>query len=421
MNVDRCWWGTTALRGRILAASLALVAVACAVLGLASRSAHRATAHAAGLPAAGVSNTLPESFLGGNLDLPNGRAQLKARSLYSGLPLRFEPNQGQGKLDPADRRAKFVARGSGYGLFLGADGAILTLLSPDRSIAHSTHVQTIEMRLVGADPSATLTAEERLPGKSNYLIGNDSSRWRVGVPQFARVRYQSVYPGIDLVFYGNQGQLEYDFQIAPGADPATAELEFRGAQELEVRNGALVVRTGERSVELQAPTVYQEIAGEKRAVDGKFVLRGANRAGFAVGSYDRSRALVIDPILNFSSYFGGNGDELATSIAVDGSFNIYLAGSTTSTDLPTTGTTLTGAGPNVYIAKITPPLGSIVATLDYVTYLGGSGQDTPVGIKVDGANQPYVAGTTSSVIFQPVQLHTSRSPRRQALASNMCS
>ena len=136
------------------------------------------------------------------------------------------------------------------------------------------------------------------------------------MPQFARVRYQSVYPGIDLVFYGNQGQLEYDFQIAPGADPATAELEFLGAQQLEVRNGALVVRTGERSVELQAPTVYQEIAGEKRAVDGKFVLRGANRAGFAVGSYDRSRALVIDPILNFSSYFGGNGDELATSLAL---------------------------------------------------------------------------------------------------------
>jgi len=399
VNVDRCWWGTTALRGRILAASLALIAVACAVLGLASRSAHRATAHAAGLPAAGVSNTLPESFLGGNLDLPTGPAQLKASSLYSGLPLRFEPNQGQGKLDPADRRAKFVARGSGYGLFLGAEGAILTLLSPDRSIPHSTHVQTIEMRLAGADPSATLAAEDRLPGKSNYLIGNDSSRWRVGVPQFARVRYQRIYPGIDLVFYGNQGQLEYDFQIAPGADPATAELEFPGAQELEVRNGELVVRTGERRVELQAPTIYQEIAGEKRAVDGKFVLRGANRAGFAVGPYDRSRTLVIDPILNFSTYFGGNGDELATSVAVDGSFNVYLAGSTTSTDLPTTGTTITGAGPNVYIAKITPPLGSIVATLDYVTYLGGSGQDTPVGIKVDGANQPYVAGTTSSGDF----------------------
>ena len=398
VNVDRCWWGTTALRGRILAASLALMAVGCAVLGLASRSGHPATAHAAGLPA-GVSNSLPESFLGGNLDLPARPAQLKASSLYSGLPLRFEPNQGQGKLDPADRRAKFVARGSGYGLFLGAEGAILTLVSPDRSIPQSTQVQTIEMRLVGGDPSAELTAEERLPGKSNYLIGNDSSRWRVGVPQFARVRYQSVYPGIDLVFYGNQGQLEYDFQIAPGADPATAELEFRGAQQLEVRNDALVIRTGERSVKLQAPTVYQEMAGEKRAVDGKFVLRGGNRVGFAVGPYDRSRALVIDPILNFSSYFGGNRNELATSIAVDGSFNIYLAGSTTSTDLPATGTTITGAGPNVYIAKITPPLGSIVATLDYVTYLGGSGQDTPVGIKVDGANQPYVAGTTSSSDF----------------------
>ena len=135
-------------------------------------------------------------------------------------------------------------------------------------------------------------------------------------------------------------------------------------------------------------------------VDGKFVLRGANRAGFAIGSYDRSRELIIDPILTFSTYFGGTGDERATSVAVDGTGNIYLAGSTTSADLPTTlGTTLTGAGPNVYIAKITPPLGSPAATLDYVTYLGGNGQDIPAGIKVDGAGQPYVAGTTTSSNF----------------------
>ena len=220
------------------------------------------------------------------------------------------------------------------------------------------------------------------------------------MPQFARVRYENVYPGINLVFYGDQGQLEYDFQVAPGADPAQAELEFRGADEVQLQDGALVIRTGQGSVALQAPRVYQEIAGERRSVDGKFVLRGANRAGFAIGSYDRSRELIIDPILTFSTYFGGTGDERATSVAVDGTGNIYLAGSTTSADLPTTlGTTLKGAGPNVYIAKITPPLGSPAATLDYVTYLGGNGQDIPAGIKVDGAGQPYVAGTTTSSNF----------------------
>ncbi len=343
-----------------------------------------------------------------NVGAPELDAQVRAHSLLSGLPLSFEPNQGQGSLDPADSRAEFVARGSGYGLFLGSEGAILTLLSRDHAAKSIPHVSAVEMRLAGANPKAALSATDRLPGKSNYFLGNDPSKWRVAVPQFARVRYENVYPGINLVFYGDQGKLEYDFQVAPGADPTKAELEFRGARNVRLQDGTVVISTSEGSVELLAPRVYQEIAGEKHAVDGKFVLRGENRAGFEIGSYDHSRELIIDPILNFSTYFGGSGDEHATAVAVDGSFNIYLTGSTTSTDLPATGvyqTTLKGAGPNVYVAKITPPLGSIVATLDYVTYLGGSGQDSPVGIKVDGAGRPYVAGTTSSGDFPTTPLN----------------
>ena len=158
---------------------------------------------------------------------------------------------------------------------------------------------------------------------------------------------------------------------------------------------------------LEAPRVYQEIAGKRAAVEGSFVLRGANRAGFAIGSYDHSRELVIDPILTFSTYFGGSGDEHSTSVAVDGSFNIYLAGSTTSPNLPAaTGilqTTLNGPQ-NVYVAKITPPLGSLPAVLDYVTYLGGNGTDSPVGIRVDGRGDPFVAGTTSSTNFPTTAL-----------------
>jgi uncharacterized repeat protein (TIGR01451 family) len=328
-------------------------------------------------------------------------AQVRAHSLLSGLPLRFEPNQGQGNLDPADARARFVARGPGFGLFLGSEGATLTLLSRDRFRQNpAAQIHAVQMKLSGANQVPTLSGLDLLPGKSNYLLGNDPQKWRTGVPHYARVRYESIYPGINLVFYGDQGQLEYDFQVAPGADPGQAELEFRGADEVQVKDGALVIRTGQGNVALQAPRVYQEIAGERRSVVGKFVLRGANRAGFAIGSYDRSRELIIDPILTFSTYFGGTGDERATSVAVDGTGDIYLAGSTTSADLPTTlGTTLTGAGPNVYVAKITPPLGSPAATLDYVTYLGGNGQDIPAGIKVDGAGQPYVAGTTSSSNF----------------------
>ena len=135
------------------------------------------------------------------------------------------------------------------------------------------------MRLSGANPSTHMTALDPLPGKSNYLIGNNRSKWRVNVPQFARVRYENVYPGINLVFYGNQGQLEYDFQVAPGADPGNAELEFRGAKQLDLQEGALVISTGERSVKLEAPRVYQEIAGEKHFVEGKFVLQYAGNMG----------------------------------------------------------------------------------------------------------------------------------------------
>jgi uncharacterized repeat protein (TIGR01451 family) len=337
--------------------------------------------------------------------------QVQAVSLLKGMPLIFEPNQGQANLDPADPRAKFVARGSGYSIFLGSEGAILSLASRAKQSAKAPgsmiQVNSVEMKLAGANPAPRLSAAEPLPGKSNYILGNDPAKWRNGVPQFGRVRYESVYPGIDLVFYGNQGHLEYDFQVAPGSDPAQAELEFNGSKQLALKNGALVIRTAGGDLQLEAPRVYQEIAGQKQTVEGSFVIRGKNRAGFAIGPYDRSRELVIDPILSFSTYFGGSGDEHSTSVAVDGSFNIYIAGSTTSPNLPATATfqtTLNGAQ-NVYVAKIAPPLGSIVATLDYVTYLGGDGTDTPVGIKVDGAGDAFLAGTTSSTNF-PTSLAT---------------
>jgi uncharacterized repeat protein (TIGR01451 family) len=350
------------------------------------------------------------------------RWQFQARNLFAGLPLIFEPNQGQANLDPADPRARFVARGEGYALFLGSEGAILNLrsqgsLNQDSTRASSARhenlpaarVESVQMRLAGANPNATLTGADLLPGKSNYLLGNDPAKWRSGIPQFGRVRYEQVYPGIDLVFYGNQGRLEYDFQVAPGSDPAQAELEFDAAKRLELKDGALIIHCGNASgetsrVRLEAPSAYQEIAGRRQVVEGRFVLRGANRAGFAIGAYDRSRELVIDPVLAFATYFGGTGDEQNTSVAVDSGGNIYLAGSTNSTGLGTPGVYQQSLNPtpnaqNVYIAKITPPEGSSPATLDYVTYLGGNDIDYPVGIAVDGAGDPYVAGTTTSPNF----------------------
>jgi uncharacterized repeat protein (TIGR01451 family) len=413
VNVDCRGWGMSVVRTRILAAGLALLGAGCAVLGLASHSRHVAptAAHSASADVRALSE---DAGLLAEAPRANADIAARARSIFAGLPLIFEPNLGQGNLNLGDERAKFVARGSGYSLFFGSEGAILSLASRDlsrapKSTAHYpiVRVDSLQMKLVGANRNMALTSADRLPGHSNYIIGNDPAKWRTGVPQFARVRYENVYPGIDLVFYGNQGQLEYDFQVAPGARPEQAELEFNGASGLELNQGCLVIRTGNGSVKLEAPRVYQEIAGNRQPVEANFVLRGSNRAGFVIGSYDRSRELIIDPILTFSTYFGGSGDELSTSVAVDGSFDIYLTGSTTSPDLPITPVgpqgvvqqALGGAGPNVYVAKIVPPLGNLPAGLSYVTYLGGNGSDTPVGIKVDGGYHPFVAGTTTSTNF----------------------
>ena len=402
MSVDRRWAATSAVRIRILAAGIVLLGAGCAVLGWGWPN----NAFSQPMAMAASSEVLPLNTSAPTVDLASN-----ASSILAGLPLFFEPNQGQFEFKASDSRARFVNRGSGYSLFLGAEGAILSLASHEQpkkkagaTRTSSTQLEFVEMKLAGANPNATVRAAEPLPGKSNYFIGNDPSKWRKGIPHFARVRYEGVYPGINLVFYGKQGQLEYDFQVAAGADPSQAQLEFNGAKHVELQNGALVIATEHGSVRLEAPRVYQEVGGKQQAVEASFVLRGRNRAGFGLGAYDRSRELIIDPTLNFATYFGGSGDEHASSIAVDGSLNIYLAGSTTSANLPVTACSYTGCGTlngaqNVYIAKMTPPLGSVGALLDDVTYLGGSGTDAPVGIKIDGGENPYVAGTTSSSDF----------------------
>jgi uncharacterized repeat protein (TIGR01451 family) len=397
VNVDRPWLGTSVVRVRVLAAALGLLAAGCMVLGWGSRSRHIAANAAAG----------PSSLASLALSTPStetvSTAQSQARSLLAGLPLMFEPNQGQANLDPADRRAQFIARGSGYSLMLGSEGAILNLRSPNQKSASAsqpkaTRIESLRMKLAGANPNASLTASELLPSKSNYILGNDPAKWRHNVPQFARVQYENVYPGINLAFYGNQGKLEYDFQVAPGSDPKQAELEFDGAKRLKLQDGNLVIEAQDGAVRLDAPHVYQQVNGRRQPVEGSFVLRADNRVGFAIGNYDHSHELVIDPVLGYSTYFGGSGDEQSTQLALDSVGNIYIAGSTTSTNLPAAGvfqTVLKGTQ-NVYIAKI--QVGNPLSLL-YVTYLGGDGKDTPAGLAVDAGGAPSVAGTTTSTNF----------------------
>src|SRR5579863_3160271 len=285
--------GTSAVRVRVLAAGLILIAAGCVFLGWASRSRQGGT-KASAQPSAEHNQTALASYLDASgsssaaRSAASNRAPSNASSLLAHLPMIFEPNQGQANLNPSDPRARFLAHGSGYSLTLGAEGATISLQS-------RRTVESLRMKLAGANPNAIVSGTDLLPGKSNYLLGSDPAKWRQNVPQFARVRYENVYPGINLVFYGNQGHLEYDFQVAPGADPSQAELQFNGAKHLDLQDGALIIRTHGSAMSLEAPQVYQEIGGRRQPVDGRFVLRGPHRAGFAIGAYDRSRELVIDP------------------------------------------------------------------------------------------------------------------------------
>lgn len=323
------------------------------------------------------------------------------------LPLRFEPNQGQ-----TDPRVHFLARGAGYGLFLTSDHAVLALrTSHERSI--------VRMQLAGGNPAAVATEISPLPGKSNYFIGNDPAKWRRDIPQFARVRYQDVYPGVNLAYYGNQGQLEYDFEVAPGADPSHIALRFQGLDQTKLDgSGNLILVSSGGELRLQAPRVYQEFENGQRPVAGRFVLRQGGEVGFELGPYDRRRTLVIDPLLTYSTYFGGTGNEACSgfagiviagvtsppagcpAVAIDASANIYLAGSTASADFPLTPQPAAFQGnlvsaPDAFVAKLNAAGSAII----FSTYLGGNGVDITAGVAADSAFNVVVAGTTTSTDF----------------------
>lgn len=331
---------------------------------------------------------------------PSGVNPAEVRAAFGRLPLSFEQNQGQ-----SDDRVKFLAHGNGYGLYLGSGEAALVLGG------EGAESSAVEMKFAGANADAQIAGSDRLPGHSNYFIGNDSSRWLHNVPQFGRVVYRQVYPGIDLAFYGKQGSLEYDFDVAPGADPDRIQLDLSGADKLQIAsNGDLVLSNKGRDLRFQAPHVYQNSSTGKQNVSGSFVLAGNNRVSFKAGDYDRTRTLVIDPVLTFSSYLGGSGDESCAAatgtsfvahcpaIAVDSAGNIYVAGTTTSTGTfggiaPQVPATALGPA-NVFISRIS--LSSTASTLDFVTYLGGAGTQYPVGVGVDSGFNAYVAGTTDA-------------------------
>jgi Abnormal spindle-like microcephaly-assoc'd, ASPM-SPD-2-Hydin/Beta-propeller repeat len=362
---------------------------------------------------------------------------------YGKLPVSFEANRGQ-----ADQRVKFLSRGRGYTLFLTADEVVLKLQKPSptpsarttdpAALLHnedmgiesehtaSTKSQpamddvptTLRMKLVGANRTAELSGGEELPGKSNYFIGNDPKKWLSNVPTYSKVKYREAYPGVDLVYYGNQQQLEYDFVVAPGSSPeaitldlgvdslpATRDQGIQNAHPLRIAgNGDLVLSTGGGELRFKKPVVYQEGAArdsrqtsDKQFVEGKWVLKSGNRVGFAVPSYDSRKTLVIDPAISYSTYLGGSAGDVSQAISVDASGNAYVTGVATSTDFPTVNPVQATYHGNqdAFVTKLNASGSALV----YSTYLGGSGSDGGFGIAVDAAGNAYVGGDTGSKDF----------------------
>jgi len=332
----------------------------------------------------------------------------KATSQILSLPMSFEANQGQ--TDPA---VKFFSRGDGYALFLTRDSAVFKL----RSVSGNSSPAVVRMKLAGANSRSKISGAQTLPGIVNYFKGNDPSQWTKGVSTFGRVNYRQTYPGIDLVYYGTQRQLEYDFIVTPGADPKQIALEFSGATPMLGPDGDLVLTPDGAPLTFRKPVVYQTIAGKKEMIEGTYKLSG-DRVQFALGNYDHTRALVIDPVLTYLTYLGGtNTDEIGNTpyyggsnasnptqgIAVDSSGNVYVTGYTQSTDFPVQNAiqgATTANSPTGFVTKLNPAGSQLI----YSTYIGGDvlhGNSTtrPYAIAVDGSGNAYVTGLTSSPYF----------------------
>jgi hypothetical protein len=326
-------------------------------------------------------------------------------AIYGRLPLTFEANQGQ-----TSSQVNFLSRGKGYTAFLTTGGMVLTLrptVAKPR-LAPSLQSTTLTFRLVGANKNPVAVGEEMQPGRVNYFIGNDPAQWRTKVPTYAKVRYKNVYPGIDLIYYGNHQQLEYDFSVSPGSDPRMIQFEIQGAAEVRLDpDGNLVLTTTAGDLHFQSPIVYQESNGQRIPVDGGYAMKDATHIGFEVTHYDSSKPLVIDPVLLYSTYLGGSGTNQPTGIAVDNSGNVYVTGFTDSADFPLANLgTLPPGIDHVFVAK----LDASGSNLIYADYIGGNSQDYGYALGLDSANEVYVTGSTQSSNFPTVQAYQGGQP-----------
>jgi hypothetical protein len=333
------------------------------------------------------------------------------QAAYGKLPMSFEKNVGQ-----TNSRTKFLARGSGYTLLLKPTEAVLVLRQPaarahgeimrakhsiaERETLEPAVAEVLQMKLVGSNPAASVVGLDPLPGKSNYFIGNDPRKWRTDVTNYARVRYRKIYPGVDLIYYGKQRQLEWDFVLTPGADFRSIRFAFEGAKKLSLdARGNLLLDTAGGEVVLNPPRVHQEGGESTKIIPAGYVLADNDQISFELGAYDAERALIIDPVLSYSTYLGGHGWDEAWGIAVDSSGSAYVTGQAGSRDFPTKNPLPAPnnalRGGDAFVTKLSPTGDALV----YSTYLGGSSNEDGLGIAVDASGSAYVTGWTFSPDF----------------------
>jgi len=360
--------------------------------------------------------------------------QARLAENYGKLPLSFEANHGQ-----TDPSVKFLSRGSGYSLYLTDSTAIFSL-PPDKS----GRAEVIQMRLADANPQPKATGAGQLPGVANYFLGKEPAQWRTAIPTYAKVQYTAVYPGIDLVYYGNRQQLEYDFVLSPSASPGQIRLVFSGQERINLNaDGDLILHGHSGQATLHKPAVYQEINGRRQPIGGTFKL-ARNTVSFRIGPYNHAKPLVIDPTLAYSTFLGGGGpcdiytdpnsagclqQTSGNAVAVDGDGNVYITGQTFAWNFPTSPNALQTVNhqqlPTSYprgngTAFVTK-LNSSGTALVYSTYLGGSNpnydQELGNGIAVDADGNAYVTGITASRDF-PTTAHAFLTVNKPAESAN---
>ncbi|HSE18814.1 MAG TPA: SBBP repeat-containing protein [Pyrinomonadaceae bacterium] len=344
---------------------LALLAIVTGLLNIAPANVHSSSVNGYKTPAADLA---------------------RVKESYAKIPLSFEANHGQ-----ANEKIKFISRGSGYSLALAPTTFTL-------AVADKNSTAVLQATLLGGNAAAKLTGVERLLTTTNYLAGSDPHKWKTNVPNYAKVKYSGAYRGIDLVFYGNQNQLEFDFIVSPGADPNVIALGFEGITDLRVdEKGDLILRTGAGEIRQSRPVVYQQINNVRQIIPASYLVKGNKQIAFQIANYDRTKPLVIDPTLAFSTYLGGSSMDRGEGIAVDAAGNAYITGNTFSTNFPVTpGAFQTMKAGIAETDALVTKMNATGTALIYSTYLGGSNRDSSNDIAVDAAGNAYITGLTDS-------------------------